>query len=73
MKNLEIKTALENGQNFGNDAAGWYTVNRPSENTRYIVFVQGFHERSKSGDDHVGYKNYSSYAKRVFQLMARGY
>lgn len=73
MKTSEIKAALENGENFGNDAAGWYTVNKAHENTRCIVFVEGHYKRSMRGDSYTFCKDYSSMAKRVFQLMARGY
>jgi hypothetical protein len=32
MTTQEIKTALLEGQNFGNEAANWYSVCKPSEN-----------------------------------------
>jgi len=37
MTSKEIKSALLKGQNFGNEAANWYSVCRPSESLFLIV------------------------------------
>ena len=55
----EIKTALENGEQFENLSADWYTLNNPNQNRRIIV-VRG---------EFITYKNMESYAKRVKQLI----
>ena len=65
MTTQEIKAELLKGRKvqFGNDSANWYTVNRPEENTRIIFF----------GTEAKFYKSINSYAKRVSQLINRGY
>jgi len=61
----EIKTELLKGKQtqYGNEAADWFTINRPEENERIIFF----------GTSPRFYKNIDSYAKRIFQLINRGY
>lgn len=63
MENQEIKSALLKGQNFGNESANWYSVCKPSENLFWIVI----------GEKNVFYKNIDSAAKRISQLIKRGY
>ena len=58
----EIKEALENGEDFNNENANWSTQN--CGKGAYLIWI---------GDDVIGYKNISSYAKRVKQLLNRGY
>ena len=59
----EIKTKLENGEQFENTSADWYTLNNPNQNRRIIVI----------GTESFFYKNMDSYAKRVKQLINRGF
>jgi hypothetical protein len=63
MTTQEIKLALTQGQNFQNEAANWYSVCKPSENLYWIVIA----ERN------VFCKNIDSAAKRISQLINRGY
>tara|TARA_R110000851_G_scaffold257874_1_gene410320 strand:- start:331 stop:528 length:198 start_codon:yes stop_codon:yes gene_type:complete len=65
MTTQEIKAELLKGREvqFGNESADWYTVNRPEENTRVICF----------GTEAKFYKCIDSYAKRISQLVKRGY
>ena len=65
MTTQEIKAELLKGREvqFGNESADWYTVNRPEENTRIIFF----------GTEIKFYKSIDSYAKRISQLVKRGY
>ena len=61
----EIKKELLKGKQtqYGNEAADWFTINRPEENTRIIYF----------GLEPKFYKTIDSYAKRISQLIKRGY
>ena len=59
----EIKKALENGEQFENQSGNWWTLNNPKKNLRIIV----------RGGEMFFYKNMGSYAKRVKQLINRGY
>lgn len=59
----EIKTALENGEQFENLESNWYTLNNPNQNRRVIVI----------NDEFVSYKSIESYAKRVKQLINKGF
>lgn len=63
MTTKEIKSALLEGQNFGNEAANWYSLCKPSENIFYIVI----------GERNLFCKNIDSAAKRILQLINRGY
>jgi hypothetical protein len=63
MTTQEIKTALLQGQNFQNDAAGWVSFCRPSENFYWIMI----------GDRNLFCKNINSAAKRISQLIKRGH
>ncbi len=63
MKTQEIKTAILEGQNFGNEAANWYSICKPSEKLFWIVI----------GERNVFFKNIDSAAKRISQLMKRGF
>jgi hypothetical protein len=63
MTTKEIKSALLEGQNFGNESANWYSVCRPSENLFLIVIA----ERN------LFCKNIESAAKRISQLIKRGF
>ena len=58
-----IREELIKGENFENDSADWYTLNNPKNNVRMIV-IRG---------ENKFYKNIDSYAKRVVQLLKRGY
>lgn len=63
MKTKEIKSALLEGKNFGNETANWYSVCRPCENLFWIVI----------GERNLFCKNIESAAKRISQLIKRGY
>ena len=63
MTSSEIKSALLKGQNFGNEVANWYSVCKPSENIFWIVI----------GERNLFCKNIDSAAKRIAQLLNRGY
>ena len=63
MTSKDIKAALLNGQNFGNESAGWYTLCKPSEG-RFIIVI---------ADKYVFCKSIGSAARRIFQLINRGY
>ena len=58
-----IREELIKGENFENESADWYTLNNPKNNVRMIV-IRG---------ENKFYKNIDSYAKRVVQLLKRGY
>jgi hypothetical protein len=62
MTTREIKTALLQGQNFQNEAAGWYSVCRLNENMFWIVI----------GERNLFCKNIDSAAKRISQLIKKG-
>jgi hypothetical protein len=59
----QIKQELLNGKNFGNDAANWYSLCKPIENIFLIVI----------GERNLFCKNIDSAARRIYQLMKRGY
>lgn len=59
----EIKLALLEGKNFGNEAANWYSLCKASENLFLIVI----------GERNLFCKNINSAAKKISQLMKRGY
>ena len=61
MTTQEIKTALLEGENFGNEAANWYSVCNPSKNLFWIVI----------GERNLFCKNIESAAKRISQLIKR--
>ena len=63
MTTQEIKLALLEGKNFGNEAANWYSVCKPSENLFWIVI----------GEKNLFCKNIDSAAKRIAQLIKRGF
>jgi hypothetical protein len=63
MTTQEIKSALLEGQNFGNESANWYSLCKPSENLFWIVI----------GERNLFCKNIDSAAKRISQLIKRGY
>tara|TARA_B110000285_G_C15011643_1_gene556742 strand:- start:679 stop:903 length:225 start_codon:yes stop_codon:yes gene_type:complete len=65
MTTQEIKVELLKGKQtqYSNENADWYTVNRPNENTRIIFF----------GGEPKFYKSINSYAKRISQLINKGY
>jgi hypothetical protein len=62
MTTQEVKTALLNGENFGNEVANWYSLCKPSENRFWIVI----------GERNLFCKNIDSAAKRISSLMKRG-
>jgi len=59
----EIKDALLEGKNFGNEAADWYSVCRPSENLFWLVI----------GERNLFCKNIDSAARCISRLIRRGY
>jgi hypothetical protein len=63
MTTQEIKSALLEGRNFGNEAANWYSVCRPFENLFLIVI----------GERNLFCKDINSAARRISQLIRRGY
>jgi len=63
MTTQEIKTALLNGENFQNEIANWYSICNPSQNRFWIVI----NERN------LFCKNIDSAAKRISQLIKRGF
>lgn len=63
MTTQEIKLALLEGQNFGNEAANWYSVCKPSEKLFWIVI----------DERNLFCKNIDSAAKRISQLIKRGF
>lgn len=63
MTTQEIKSALLEGQNFGNEASNWCSVCRPSENLFWIII----------GERNLFCKNIESAAKRISQLIKKGY
>ena len=63
MNAAEIKKSLLEGQNFGNESANWYSVCRPNEKLFMIVI----------GERNLFCKNIESAAKRISQLIKRGY
>jgi hypothetical protein len=62
MTNKEIKKSLLEGQNFGNEAAGWYSICRPSESLYMIVI----------GERNLFCKNIDSASKRISKLINTG-
>jgi hypothetical protein len=63
MTTQEIKSALLEGQNFANESANWFSQCKPSHNLFLIVIA----ERN------LFCKNVDSAAKRISQLLKRGY
>ena len=63
MKTQEIKLQLLNGENFSNESANWYSLCKPSQNIFLIVI------REKN----IFFKNIDGAAKRISQLLNRGY
>jgi len=63
MNTQEIKEMILNGQQFSNEQADWYTLSSP-ENDRRIIVI---------GGEYRFYKTLNSYAKRISQLIKRGY
>jgi hypothetical protein len=63
MTHAEIKNALLEGKNFGNEASNWYSLCKPSQN-RFWIVIQ---------DRNIFCKNIESAAKRISQLIKRGY
>lgn len=63
MTTTEIKKSLLQGNQFENESANWYSLCRPSENLFWIVI----------SDRNVFCKNIDSAAKRISQLIKRGY
>ena len=63
MKTQEIKQALLEGHNFEVEAANWYSLCKPSQNIYWIVI----------GERNLFCKNIDSAAKRISQLIKRGY
>jgi hypothetical protein len=63
MTHQEIKSALLEGQNFENKAANWYSLCVPRRNLFWIVI----------GERDLFCKNVDSAAKRISQLIKRGY
>jgi hypothetical protein len=63
MTTQEIKLALLEGKNFGNEVADWNSYCKPSENLFWIVI----------GERNLFCKNINSAAKRISQLIKRGY
>lgn len=59
----QIKTDLQNGENFENESADWYTLNKKEDSLR-IIYVRGEFRQ---------YANLSSYAKAVKRLMNTGW
>jgi|TARA_R110002111_G_scaffold236907_1_gene298239 hypothetical protein len=58
----EIKEALIKGEDFNNESADWATQNCGFG--ALIIWI---------GDTPFFYKNFTSYAKRIKQLINRGY
>ena len=63
MTSKQIKKSLLEGQNFQNEAANWYSLCRPAENLFWIVI----------GEKNIFCKNIDSAAKKISQLIKRGY
>lgn len=63
MKTKEIKTELLNGKNFENQSAKWYSICNPSKNLFWIVIQE----------KNVFFKDIDSIARRISQLIKRGY
>ncbi len=61
-----LETRNEKGViSFSNDCAGWYAISRGG--IHMITFYNG------DEDDNRYYKNEKSFAKRIAQLLRRGY
>jgi hypothetical protein len=56
---------------MGNDSAKWYAISR--EGMHIITFYQGGFNFTEKKDVNKYYKNQKSFAKRVSQLLNRGY
>lgn len=63
----EIKEAVNNGEQFTNESAGWFTLSKPECNRRIIVFDNGDELEYRS------YKTIDSYCRRIALLIKRGY
>lgn len=59
----DIKTQIQQGAQYHNEAADWWTIFRPSENF-FMICVRG---------EDKFYKNLDSAARRTAQLLKRGY
>ena len=63
MKNSkEIKLALLNGEQFGNEAANWFTICRIKENLFMLVI----------DDENIFFNNIDKYARRILKLIKTG-
>jgi hypothetical protein len=58
-----LRQEIVNGGNWSNENANWFTLFKPSEN-RYMIVIN---------DKNYFYKNSSTAAKRLGQLLNRGY
>ena len=68
----EINKSRNNGIfAVSNEAAGWYAISR--DGSHMITFYEGHHNCSQKGDAYRIYKNEKSFAKRITQLLNRGY
>lgn len=63
MNTQEIKKALLNGAQFGNEAADWYTLNRCHVDGGKIIVING---------RYCFYKTLDSFAVRIGQLIKKG-
>ena len=63
MKTSDITNELKSGTQFGNEAANWYTINRPQENFFMLVL----------NDKNYFFHSITKYAKRVARLMKTGH
>ena len=64
MKNKEIKSELLKGQQFGNESADWFTLNRCHIDGGKVIVIRG---------EYHFYKTVDSFSKRISQLIRRGY
>ena len=60
----DIRESLVNGEDFENEAADWYTLNRINKDGTLYICIRG---------ENRWYKTINSYARRVAQLLKRGY
>lgn len=63
MKTKEILKGLLNGEQFGNERGDWIAICKPDQNLFWII----------KGGNNFFYKSANALAKRINQLINRGY
>lgn len=63
MNKTDIKNGILNGQQFGNDAADWNTVNRINKDGKMFLRI---------GETYKGFTTVEKYANAILKLLNTG-